>query len=86
MRSHQSYRAECWPGIRAFAIHGRTRQCAFRGEAEYSTIRQVKMCADIPNIANGDIIDPEQARRILEFTGAVIIGLAAQGDNSHRHR
>lgn len=69
-------------GIRALAIHGRTRRCAFRGEAEYETIRKVKAQARIPIIANGDITSPEQAHRILEFTGAdaVMIGRAAQGD------
>ena len=69
-------------GIAAVAVHGRTRKCAFRGVAEYESIRAVKRAVSIPVIANGDITSPEQARRVLAFTGAdgVMIGRAAQGN------
>ena len=69
-------------GIAAIAIHGRTRKCMFRGEAEYGSIRAVKQAVTIPVIANGDIASPEQARRVLAWTGAdaVMIGRAAQGN------
>jgi tRNA-dihydrouridine synthase B len=68
-------------GIQALAIHGRTRACAFAGQAEYDTIAEVKAAVRIPVIANGDIGSPEDARRVLEATGAdgVMIGRAAQG-------
>ena len=68
-------------GIRALAVHGRTRACAYRGEAEYDTIRDIKQAVGIPVIANGDIRDPLKARQVLEYTGAdaVMIGRAAQG-------
>jgi tRNA-dihydrouridine synthase B len=68
-------------GVRLLAIHGRTRACAFGGEAEYDTIAEVKAAIGIPVIANGDIRTPEDARRVLERTGAdgVMIGRAAQG-------
>jgi tRNA-dihydrouridine synthase B len=49
-------------GIRALAMHGRTRACGYSGEAEYETIRQVKAAARIPVIANGDIDSPEKAK------------------------
>lgn len=42
-------------GIQALAIHGRTRACQYRGEAEYDTIAQVKQAVRIPVIANGDM-------------------------------
>src|SRR5262245_21215277 len=42
-------------GIQALAIHGRTRACAFEGEAEYDTIAEVKSRLRIPVIANGDV-------------------------------
>ncbi|MGZ8257206.1 MAG: tRNA dihydrouridine synthase, partial [Gallionella sp.] len=42
-------------GIQALAIHGRTRACAYTGDAEYDTIRAVKDAVKIPIIANGDI-------------------------------
>ena len=69
-------------GIAALAVHGRTRQCAFKGAVEYDSIRAVKRAVSIPVIANGDVTSPEQARRVLDHTGAdaVMIGRAAQGD------
>ena len=68
-------------GIRALAMHGRTRACGYSGHAEYDTIRAVKAVARIPLIANGDIVSPETARFVLDTTGAdaVMIGRAAQG-------
>ena len=68
-------------GIRALAIHGRTRACGFSGEAEYDTIAEVKSELRIPVIANGDIDSPERVKYVLERTGAdaVMIGRAAQG-------
>jgi tRNA-dihydrouridine synthase B len=68
-------------GVQALAMHGRTRACAFTGNAEYDTIAEVKTRISIPLIANGDIHSPEQARYVLDYTGAdgVMIGRAAQG-------
>ncbi|MEK9771245.1 MAG: tRNA dihydrouridine synthase DusB [Nitrosomonadales bacterium] len=68
-------------GIKALAIHGRTRACQYTGEAEYETIAEVKNEINIPVIANGDITTPEKAKFVLEKTNAdaVMIGRAAQG-------
>lgn len=68
-------------GIRALAIHGRTRCQQYTGEAEYETIRAVKAEARIPIIANGDITTPEKAKHVLEQSqaDALMIGRAAQG-------
>ncbi len=68
-------------GIRAIAIHGRTRADQYMGEAEYDTIAEVKSQVRIPVIANGDIGTPQKARYVLDYTGAdgVMIGRAAQG-------
>lgn len=68
-------------GIQSLAIHGRTRACAYMGEAEYDTIADVKQAIRIPVVANGDISSPEKARYVLDKTGvdAVMIGRAAQG-------
>ncbi len=68
-------------GIRAIAIHGRTRADAFLGMAEYDTIAEVKARVRIPVIANGDIDSPHKAAWVLARTGAdaVMIGRAAQG-------
>lgn len=68
-------------GIRMLTVHGRTRECRFRGEAEYDTIAAIKQAVSIPVIANGDIQDAEKARRVLEHTAAdgLMIGRSAQG-------
>ena len=68
-------------GIAALALHGRTREDMYRGDAEYDTIRAVKQAVSIPVVANGDIDSPEKARRVLDYTGAdaIMIGRAAQG-------
>jgi len=68
-------------GVQALAIHGRTRACGYRGDAEYDTIAEVKSRVRIPVIANGDIDSPQKARRVLDDTAAdgVMIGRAAQG-------
>jgi len=68
-------------GIQALAIHGRSRACMFGGRAEYETIAEVKSRVRIPVIANGDVESPEDAKRVLELTGAdgIMVGRAAQG-------
>jgi len=68
-------------GIRALAVHGRTRADGYSGEAEYETIAAVKASIGIPLIANGDITTPQKARQVLDATGAdaIMIGRAAQG-------
>ncbi len=68
-------------GVRAVAIHGRTRCQQYTGEAEYDTIAMVKTLIRIPVIANGDITTPEKAKHVLDVTQAdgVMIGRAAQG-------
>lgn len=68
-------------GIQALAVHGRTRDQHYSGEAEYDTIAAVKAMLKIPVIANGDIDSPQKAALVLARTGcdAVMIGRAAQG-------
>jgi tRNA-dihydrouridine synthase B len=68
-------------GVRALAVHGRTRACRFEGTAEYATIAAVKQAVSIPVFANGDIDSPAKALDVLRATGAdgVMIGRAAQG-------
>lgn len=68
-------------GIQALSIHGRTRACGYKGNAEYDTIAAIKSSINIPVIANGDITTPEKAKYVLEYTGAdgIMIGRAAQG-------
>lgn len=69
-------------GIQALAVHGRTRADAYKGEAEYDTIADIKSRIQIPVIANGDIDSAEKALQVLTRTQAdgLMIGRAAQGN------
>ncbi len=68
-------------GVQMLAVHGRTREQGYQGEAEYDTIAAVKAAVAIPVVANGDIRTAQQARAVLRATGAdaIMIGRAAQG-------
>ena len=68
-------------GVQMVAVHGRTREQGYRGEAEYDTVAAVKAAVKVPVVANGDIDSPERAQAVLAATGAdaVMIGRAAQG-------
>lgn len=69
-------------GIKALAVHGRTREDFFKGEAEYDTIAEIKANSQIPIIANGDINCPVKAKYVLDYTKAdgIMLGRAAQGN------
>ena len=68
-------------GAAAIAVHGRTRDCKFRGPVEYETIRQIKAAVTSPVFATGENIDAQTATAVLEETGAdgIMIGRAALG-------
>lgn len=69
-------------GVSAIAMHGRTRMQMYEGRANWDVLAEVKKNINIPFIANGDVETPQDAKRILEHTGAdaVMIGRAALGD------
>ena len=69
-------------GIKALAVHGRSRACGYSGNAEYDTIALIKSKVSIPVIANGDINSAEKAKLVLDYTQAngVMIGRGAQGN------
>jgi tRNA-dihydrouridine synthase B len=68
-------------GIAALAVHGRTRDMLYGGEAEYDTIAAIKQAVAIPVLANGDVESPDKAAAVLAKSGAdgLMIGRAAQG-------
>jgi tRNA-dihydrouridine synthase B len=68
-------------GIAALAVHGRTREDFFAGDAEYETVAAVKRAVGIPVFVNGDIDSAAKALSALEQSGAdgVMVGRAAQG-------
>ena len=69
-------------GVQAIAVHGRTREQYYSGQADWEIIRKVKEAVKIPVIGNGDVDSPEKARLLLEQTGCdgVMIGRGAQGN------
>ncbi len=69
-------------GIQALAVHGRTREQRYQGNAEYDTIAAIKQAVSLPIFANGDIDSAEKAARILDYTkaDAVMVGRGAQGN------
>ncbi len=69
-------------GAKAIAIHGRTRSEMYTGKADWDIIKAVKKAVEIPVIGNGDITSPEDAKKMLEYTGcdAVMIGRGLLGN------
>ena len=69
-------------GAAAIAVHGRTREQYYSGNADWEAIRRVKEAVTIPVIGNGDVDSPKKAEEMMRQTGcdAVMIGRATRGN------
>ncbi|SHH42288.1 tRNA-U20-dihydrouridine synthase [Caloranaerobacter azorensis DSM 13643] len=69
-------------GASLVVIHGRTREQFYSGKANWDIIREVKNNVSIPVVGNGDIFIPEDAKRMIDYTGCdgVMIGRGSQGN------
>lgn len=68
-------------GVAAIALHGRTAQQAYSGEADWTAIAALKAHVSIPVLGNGDIWEASDALAMVEQTGAdgVVIGRGCLG-------
>ena len=69
-------------GAAAVAVHGRTREQYYSGQADWDIIRQVKEAVSIPVIGNGDVTSPQKAEELVKQTGCdgIMIARGAQGN------
>src|SRR3990172_2398473 len=69
-------------GGKLLAVHGRTKQQAYRGEANWQSIAEIKAALSIPVIGNGDVRTVADIRRMRQFTScdAVMIARGAIGN------
>jgi nifR3 family TIM-barrel protein len=68
-------------GCASIALHGRTAQQSYSGHADWSTIAKLKEHVGIKVLGNGDVWEAEDARRMLDQTGAdgVVVGRGCLG-------
>jgi len=69
-------------GIAAIAVHGRTREQGYEGQADWQAIAEVREAVQVPILANGDVRTPEDISAIKQATGCqgVLIGRGAMGN------
>ena len=69
-------------GASAVAVHGKTRDQFYSGDADYNIIRNVKEAVKIPVIGNGEVYTPKDCERLLNESKCdyVLIGRGALGN------
>lgn len=65
-------------GVDMLAVHGRTRQDLYRGDADWEIVAEIASALSIPVVGSGDVVDAESARRALSSgVAGVMIGRGA---------
>ena len=69
-------------GVSAITIHGRTTEQGYSGKADWDVIKDIKEIVTVPVIGNGDVINGEKAKEMLEYTKCdyVMVGRAAMNN------
>ncbi|MCL0312890.1 tRNA dihydrouridine synthase DusB [Apilactobacillus sp. TMW 2.2459] len=69
-------------GASAIAMHGRTRKQMYQGHSDWNVLKEVASNLTIPFMGNGDVVTPQDAKKMLEDVGAdaVMIGRAVEGN------
>lgn len=67
-------------GASALIVHGRTREQMYTGKANWDAIKEIKEALSIPVIGNGDAFEPEDAQKMIDYTGvdAVMVARSAR--------
>ncbi|MFV0503564.1 MAG: tRNA dihydrouridine synthase DusB [Lachnospirales bacterium] len=71
-----------YQGASLVAVHGRTREEYYSGKADWSIIKKVRENVKIPVLGNGDVVDEDSAKAMLDYTNChgVMIGRGAEGN------
>ena len=69
-------------GVKAIAIHGRTKEQGYFGKADWEIIKQVKEAVSIPVIGNGDVVNGEKAKELLDYSKCDYVMIARAAMNN----
>lgn len=68
--------------IQMITLHPRTVKQGYSGNSDWSLIKKLKKITKVPIVGNGDIRKPEDAKKIIDYTGCdyIMIGRGAMGN------
>ena len=69
-------------GVSAITLHGRTKEQGYSGKANWDIIKQIKENVSVPVIGNGDVINGEKAKELLEYSKCDYVMIARAAMNN----